>query len=81
MVRSAGFAGWEWFSEFRLDYADGQPGPYHGVIRAWNTPQCPALLDDADQPPANLIKEKVSLSAGVGPLDPFKEKLRGLFGS
>ncbi len=43
MVQSAGFAGWEWFSEFRLDYRDGQPGPYHGVIRAWNTPERPAL--------------------------------------
>jgi len=81
MVRSAGFAGWEWFSEFRLDYADGQPGPYHGVIRAWNTPQRPALLDDSDQPPTNLVKEKVTLSAGgAGWLDPYKEKVRGLLG-
>ena len=80
MVRSAGFAGWEWFSEFRLDYADGQPGPYHGVIRAWNTPQRPALLDNADQPPAHLIKEKASLSAGPALLDPYREKLRRLFG-
>jgi hypothetical protein len=36
MVQSAGFAGWEWVSEFRLDYADGRPGNPHGVIRAWN---------------------------------------------
>jgi hypothetical protein len=42
MVKSAGFAGWEWVSDFRLDYADGQPGPYHGVIRAWNTPERPS---------------------------------------
>jgi tRNA (mo5U34)-methyltransferase len=39
MVQSAGFKGWEWVSEFRLDYRDGRPGPYHGVIRAWNTPE------------------------------------------
>ncbi len=38
-ISSAGFAGWEWVSEFRLDYRDGRPGPYHGVIRAWNEPQ------------------------------------------
>ncbi|MBN1888136.1 MAG: hypothetical protein JW850_09105 [Thermoflexales bacterium] len=43
MVQSAGFAGWEWFSEFRLDYRDGQAGPYHGVVRAWNTPEKPDL--------------------------------------
>ena len=80
MVRSAGFAGWEWFSEFRLDYADGQPGPYHGVIRAWNTPQRPALLENTDLRPAHLIQEQVSLRAGVGVLDAYREKVRGLFG-
>jgi tRNA (mo5U34)-methyltransferase len=68
LVRSAGFGGWEWFSEFRLDYADGQPGPYHGVIRAWNTPQRPSLLDQADEPPGWLIREEVSLPpAAVAP--------------
>jgi 2-polyprenyl-3-methyl-5-hydroxy-6-metoxy-1,4-benzoquinol methylase len=36
-LQSAGFAGWEWFSEFRLDYRDGQEGPYHGVVRAWTS--------------------------------------------
>lgn len=36
MVQAAGFAGWEWVSEFRLDYGDGRPGHNHGVIRAWN---------------------------------------------
>ena len=44
MVQSAEFAGWEWFSEFRLDYRDGRPGPYHGVIRAWNTLERPSIL-------------------------------------
>lgn len=43
MVQSAGFKGWEWFSEFRLNYRDGRPGPYHGVIRAWNTDEKPDL--------------------------------------
>ena len=51
MVASAGFAGWEWYSEFALDYADGSPGPYHGVIRAWNTPERPALLSTGPAPP------------------------------
>ena len=44
MVQSAGFAGWEWYSEFRLDYRDGRVGPYHAVIRAWNTRERPAML-------------------------------------
>ena len=51
LVRSAGFTGWEWYSEFALDYADGTPGPYHGVIRAWTTPARPAMLDAAGPPP------------------------------
>lgn len=53
LVASAGFSGWEWYSEFALDYADGTPGPYHGVIRAWNTPERPALLatPPAPRPP------------------------------
>jgi hypothetical protein len=36
MVQAAGFAGWQWVSTFRLNYADGQAGQPHGVIRAWN---------------------------------------------
>jgi CTP:molybdopterin cytidylyltransferase MocA len=51
LVRSAGFAGWEWYSEFSLDYADGTPGPYHAVIRAWNTPERPAMLGAAGPSP------------------------------
>lgn len=39
MVQSAGFLGWEWVSTFRLDPREGRPGLYHGVIRAWNTPE------------------------------------------
>lgn len=50
MVESAGFKGWEWFSEFRLDLRNGQPGSYHAVIRAWNTLERPQLLDDMDPP-------------------------------
>jgi len=44
MVQSAGFVGWEWFSEFRLDYRDGRTGHPHGVIRAWNTTARPPGL-------------------------------------
>ncbi len=36
MVQSSGFRGWKWVSEFQLNHRDGTPGPYHGVIRAWN---------------------------------------------
>jgi hypothetical protein len=52
MVASAGFSGWEWFSEFQLDYRDGRPGPYHGVIRAWTTPERPPILASTDRPEA-----------------------------
>lgn len=55
MITSAGFKGWEWFSEFRLDHTDRRPhGPYHGVIRAWNTSNRPSIFDDTDQPETRL---------------------------
>ena len=58
MVKSAGFTGWEWYSEFAMDYADGTPGPYHGVIRAWNTPDRPALLSTGPAPrPPGLVPQ------------------------
>jgi tRNA (mo5U34)-methyltransferase len=65
LVQSAGFSGWEWFSEFRLDYADGTPGPYHAVIRAWNTPTRPALLPRAAdaglaRPPQRTLADKLA---------------------
>jgi hypothetical protein len=50
MVRAANFKGWEWFSEFRLNFRNGQRGAYHGVLRLWNTPARPAWLDDVVQP-------------------------------
>lgn len=50
MIRSAGFKGWEWFSEFRLDFSNGEPGPFHGVIRAWNTVEKPEILKNTDVP-------------------------------
>jgi tRNA (mo5U34)-methyltransferase len=59
MIKSAGFAGWEWFSEFQLDYRNGQPGPYHAVLRAWNTSERPGLLDDTDQPAQDFAKQTV----------------------
>jgi len=37
MAVCAGFAGVEWVGEFRLDYRDGSPGPYHGVMHAYKT--------------------------------------------
>lgn len=38
MAVAAGFTGIEWYSEFRLDFRDGSPGPYHGVLHAYKTP-------------------------------------------
>jgi tRNA (mo5U34)-methyltransferase len=43
-VQAAGFAGWEWYADFQLDYRSGEPGPPHGVIRAWTTAERPAWL-------------------------------------
>jgi tRNA (mo5U34)-methyltransferase len=36
MMQTIGFNGWEWYSDFRLDYRNGEIGTHHGVIRAWN---------------------------------------------
>jgi tRNA (mo5U34)-methyltransferase len=36
MIECAGFSGWRWVSEFRLDPADGSKGIQHGVVHAWN---------------------------------------------
>jgi hypothetical protein len=79
-VRSAGFKGWEWYSEFRMDYSDGSPGPYHGVIRAWNTPERPPLLDDCDEVPGDLLREEVPLApaAAPAPEQPSPPPRRGL---
>jgi hypothetical protein len=71
MVKSAGFKGWEWFSEFRLDYRNGQPGHNHAVIRAWNTLERPGLLDNTDQP-ANEFMEPIVVE------DPEMQRLRNL---
>jgi tRNA (mo5U34)-methyltransferase len=71
MIKSAGFKGWEWFSEFRLDYRDGSPGPYHGVIRAWNTNEKPDLLADTDLPAADSGQPMIVE-------DPEIERLRNL---
>ena len=35
MEESAGFKRWSWYSDFRLDYRDGSPGTWHGVIHAF----------------------------------------------
>ena len=67
------FTGWEWFSGFRLDYRSGDPGLYHGVIRAWTTPDRPAMLDDADThdfPPLHVLPMREP--------DPDAERLREL---
>lgn len=54
MVRCAGFSGWDWFSEFRLDYSNGKPGPYHAVLRAWTGETRPEILNDTDLPPKKV---------------------------
>jgi hypothetical protein len=71
MIKIAGFKGWEWFSEFQLDFRNGQPGAYHAVIRAWNTLERPALLDNTDQP-ANESTKKIVVE------DPEMQHLRTL---
>jgi len=71
MIQCAGFKGWEWFSEFRLDYRDGSEGAAHAVIRAWNTPEKPALLSDSDLP-AQVKTETLALE------DPEIQHLRSL---
>ncbi len=67
MFKSAGFRGWEWFSEFRLDYRNGQPGPYHAVIRAWTTADRPALLDNTDACPSSFQGRQAIESARPSP--------------
>lgn len=37
MIVAAGFVGVEWVSDFQLNYRDGSPGPYHGVVHAYPT--------------------------------------------
>ncbi len=59
MIQCAGFKGWEWFSEFRLDYRDGGAGATHAVIRAWNTAEKPALLGDTDLPAQGKTETQV----------------------
>jgi len=39
MAVAAGFMGIAWVGEFRLDYRDGSPGTYHGVLHAYKTLQ------------------------------------------
>lgn len=59
MVQSAGFTGWEWYADFQLDYRNGTPGPYHGVIRAWNTPVKPSWLDVVLSPQPSAVPSQV----------------------
>jgi tRNA (mo5U34)-methyltransferase len=59
MLKAAGFQGWEWFSEFRADLRNGQPGPYHALIRAWNTPERPSLLDNTDHPAFDRVNPTI----------------------
>ena len=81
MVQSAGFAGWEWYSEFALDYADGSPGPYHGVIRAWNTPQRPVMLDATGPPPVPARTAPASWEQRLAALEREIVRLNGVIGA
>jgi len=69
MVQSAGFGAWEWVSTFRLDSADGQPGAYHGVIRAWNRPPegwsgatTTTAVESATEDPAAALRHSLAQS-------------------
>lgn len=77
MVQSAGFTGWEWFSEFRLDYSDGQAGPYHGVVRAWNTSEKPEFLV-SEEPPVTNVNQLDKLDPRLVERDAEIARLRGL---
>lgn len=77
MVQSAGFTGWEWFSEFPLDYRNGQPGPYHGVVRAWNTPQKPRFLA-TEEPPVTNTNQSDGLDQMLAERDAEITRLREL---
>lgn len=78
LVRSAGFTGWEWYSEFALDYADGAPGPYHGVIRAWNTPERPAMLSAAGPPARPSLPAPETWEARLAASDREIARLHGV---
>jgi tRNA (mo5U34)-methyltransferase len=78
LVRSAGFTGWEWYSEFALDYADGAPGPYHGVIRAWNTPERPAMLSAAGPSPRSPAPAPQTWEARLSASDREIARLHGV---
>jgi len=34
-IECAGFSHWRWYSSFRLDYSDGKPGTWHGVVHCY----------------------------------------------
>jgi tRNA (mo5U34)-methyltransferase len=82
MVQTAGFASWEWISEFRLDFRDGRPGLHHGVIRAWNTEghppstskQSPGNTSQTQDSPTRLKLELVKRDAEIAHL---KEMVAG----
>jgi len=74
MMQSAGFAGWEWYAGFQLDYRDGTPGHYHGVIRAWNTLAKPLWLDAVAAPPPSVVSSQVPASAPVDSSQALSER-------
>jgi molybdenum cofactor cytidylyltransferase len=78
MVQSAGFAGWEWYSEFSLDYRDGSAGPYHGVIRAWNTPDRPAMFSATPPSPRPPRAAPLSWDDRVSAADREIARLHGV---
>jgi tRNA (mo5U34)-methyltransferase len=77
MVQSAGFAGWEWYSEFSLDYRDGSPGPYHAVIRAWNTSERPAMLSATGPSPRPPLAAPASWEDRIAAADREIARLHG----
>jgi len=79
MTQSAGFSSWEWISSFQLDYRDGQPGPYHGVIRAWKEKESSAPT--AETRPGTNIKtqdEQTELIQALAERDAEIARLRQL---
>jgi tRNA (mo5U34)-methyltransferase len=80
MIASAGFAAWEWVSTFRLDFADGRPGAYHGVIRAWNVPPArwAATAEGREETVAGSEDEATALRRALAESQAEAERLRSM---
>jgi hypothetical protein len=61
-----------------VDDADGTPGPYHGVIRAWNTPERPAMLSAAGTSPRPPVPARQTWEERLSASDREIARLHGV---